>query len=196
MSSAGGSGGGSGGSGDREVEFSSAKSDVAGALAVATKGLVSKAEFSRRREELEKVQEAEAAAEASAGSAEKKKSKKKKPKLSSVLSFNDDDEGDASEAVAVPKKLKKNPNVDTGFLPDKEREAALQASSRARLPALGWSHPRAAKDVPCSPVRAVVASLVPAFPQLRFSGSVFLPAASFCRQRPFARSFLRLLAAS
>ena len=38
------SGGDAGGSsGDREVEFSAAKSDIAGALSVATKGLVSKA---------------------------------------------------------------------------------------------------------------------------------------------------------
>ena len=119
-----------GSSGDREVEFSAAKSDIAGALSVATKGLVSKAEFARRREELEKVQQAEAVA----GASEKKKKKKKAKASSSVLSFGDEDgedgSTDAPEPAFVPKKLKKNPNVDTGFLPDAEREAALLAKKQ------------------------------------------------------------------
>lgn len=85
-------------------------------------GLVSKEEFTRRREELEKI---ELERQASAEGEGKKKKKKKKAAANSTLSFGDDlDEGESSEAPKEKKpKLGKNPNVDTGFLPDRDREA-------------------------------------------------------------------------
>ena len=97
--------------------------DPATALAAATKGLVSKDEFTRRREELE----ASSSAAGSSSDAVKKKKKKKTAKAS-TLSFDQDDEAEDDEAVAPPKKLKlgKNPDVDSSFLPDKERDEAVQ----------------------------------------------------------------------
>uniref|UniRef100_A0A7S0XE71 FAM50A/XAP5 C-terminal domain-containing protein n=1 Tax=Chromulina nebulosa TaxID=96789 RepID=A0A7S0XE71_9STRA len=53
----------------------------------------------------------------------------KRRKLSSKLSFinneDDDDEGGTSNEL-VDKKIKKNPDVDTSFLPDKERDLAIE----------------------------------------------------------------------
>jgi len=100
-------------------EFASAQTDVAGALATATVGLVSKAEFTRRREELEAVAEQAVAGE--------KKKKKKKVKPTSTLSFGDDefDEG-VDEALAKKPKLGKCQDVETSFLPDADRDAAMQ----------------------------------------------------------------------
>ena len=103
-------------------KFDAPKSDAAAKLAAATVGLVSKAEFTKRREELEKVELAAEGGE----SGEKKKKKKKKP--TSALSFGDDEEEEEAAAAALPKKPKlgKNPSIDTSFLPDKEREEAEQ----------------------------------------------------------------------
>lgn len=60
-------------------------------------------------------------------SAAGKKSKKDKRKAKSKLSFLDDDEAEETDASSEPEskrpKLSKNPNVDTSFLPDREREA-------------------------------------------------------------------------
>jgi len=60
------------------------------------------------------------------GESKKKKDKKSKLKPSSALSFNlDEEEGDDDSEPVVPlkkKKLGKNPDVDTSFLPDRERE--------------------------------------------------------------------------
>ena len=117
--------------------FEGSTSDVGGALAAATTGLVTKAEFTRRREEIESKAAAAAAAAAASSStsepSEKKKGKKKKGKApSSTLSFADDDEAEDDEAEAsLPKKPKKNPNVATDLLPDREREVQLQAKRDA-----------------------------------------------------------------
>ena len=110
--------------------FAAPTVDAAASLAEKTKGLVSKEEFAKRREELEKKagEDAIGAAEDSRNSGEKKKKKKKKPSSTSSLSFGGDeeDEGDVDPetAAALTKKLKKNPNVDSSFLPDKERDEA------------------------------------------------------------------------
>jgi len=102
--------------------FTSQSKDVATALSNATVGLVSKAEFARRREEIEK-----AAQTGSAEASEKKKKAKKKAKLVSTLSFDDDEEAEeADDSVSKKPKLGKNPNVDTAFLPDQERDDAMQ----------------------------------------------------------------------
>jgi len=65
--------------------------------------------------------------------------KKKRKKMMSTLSFAGAD--DAEDLIvthdaddSVDKETKKDPNVDTSFLPDKEREAALEAE-RQRLKA-------------------------------------------------------------
>jgi len=103
--------------------FESAQPDLQGALSAATVGLVSKAEFTRRREELEKAE----AEQGSGEKADKKKKKKKKAGLVSTLSFEDEEDAEAAEEFAAKKaKLGKNPNVDTAFLPDKERDDAVQ----------------------------------------------------------------------
>ena len=105
-------------------EFAEPKIDEAAQLAAATVGLVSREEFARRREAIE--------AEAAASAQEKgeKKAKKKKKKGKATLSFGDDldeEEGGADEEQEVKRpKLGKNPNVDTSFIPDKERDEALQ----------------------------------------------------------------------
>ena len=122
-------------------KFEKPSLDASATLANATVGLVSKAEFTRRRKELQ-AQEAAAAAtggnssgaaETAAGGAARKK--KKGANLGSTLSFadgldgEDDDAQDVAAAASVPKKAKlgKNPAVNTSMLYDREREAQLAA---------------------------------------------------------------------
>ncbi|CAM9858526.1 unnamed protein product [Pylaiella littoralis] len=75
----------------------------------------------------------EASGGAGAGdAAARKKKKRKKKKLISTLSFGEeieeDDEAEAGSGSAEPaiKLGKKNPNVDTSFLPDRERERGMR----------------------------------------------------------------------
>lgn len=123
--------------------FAAPTSDAASSLVSATVGLVSKAEFTRRREELERQAE-EAAASAKSGGGggssgdkadgEKKKGKKKK-KLgaTSSLSFGCDEDEDGEESPSIEvKKLKKNPSVDTSMLYDADR-AAEEAKRKEAL---------------------------------------------------------------
>jgi protein FAM50 len=78
---------------------------------------------------------------------ETKKVKKRKKTAKATLSFDVDDEGDMEEGTSsapTPKddesdaqptkrpKFRKNPNVDTSFLPDREREEA-ERRERERL---------------------------------------------------------------
>ena len=71
---------------------------------------------------------------------ERKKANRKRKKLLSTLSFADDadgilqDQDDQEETSPTHTKMKKNPNVDTSFLPDKEREHQI-ANERQRLKA-------------------------------------------------------------
>ena len=149
--------------------FTKAKADISGALATATVGLVSKVEFARRREELEKAAEEE-------GSTKEKKKKKKK-KASATLSFageDDSEEEGGGDEAGPSKRTKKNPNVDTAFLPDKDREEAVQRR-KAEL-AHEWEekqaatlshhrimHPRLARvalSVDCTLQAAIKAELV------------------------------------
>jgi len=100
--------------------FTKAKADISGALASATVGLVSKEEFARRRAELEKAAEEE-------GSVKEKKKKKKK-KATATLSFAGEEDGEeegGGDEGGASKRTKKNPHVDTAFLPDREREEAV-----------------------------------------------------------------------
>lgn len=69
----------------------------------------------------------------------KVKVKKEKKRMLNSLSFADDDgvddEGEGgSEVIALTKKKKKNPHVETSFLPDREREREMEeAKERLRL---------------------------------------------------------------
>ncbi|TEB26634.1 XAP5-domain-containing protein [Coprinellus micaceus] len=113
-----------------------------------TVGLVRLEEFQQRRKELEEAKAREAAR--SAELKDEKKAKKRKKMAKSTLSFDMDGEEEAEEsskgtsARATPSaegretppvkkaKLSKNPNVDTSFLPDREREEA-ERKERERL---------------------------------------------------------------
>lgn len=86
-----------------------------------TVGLVKLEEFTKIREANEKKPED--------SGAQKEKPKKQSLVKKSKLSFDDDDEEEAAvEPVRVKKvKLGKDPNVDTSFLPDREREEQERA---------------------------------------------------------------------
>ena len=114
------------------VSFAKPTADAHSSLAEKTAGLVTKDEFTRRREELEReAGEGEAGGSSGGGESvpsceaeKKKKKKKKKGGAGGALSFcGDEDEGDGEEAF-VPKKVRKNPSVDASFLPDRERDEA------------------------------------------------------------------------
>ncbi|KAH8116855.1 XAP5-domain-containing protein [Phellopilus nigrolimitatus] len=98
-----------------------------------TVGLVRLEDFQQRRRELEEAKAREAAKTDDLKD-DQKKVKKRKRAPKATLSFAVDDEegdgstssgtpnGDDSEANAKKTRLRKNPNVDTSFLPDRERE--------------------------------------------------------------------------
>lgn len=109
------------------------------ALAARTVGLKKREDYTREREQLEREEQERSAREAAAASAGPtsptpsggtKKKKKKKAGAGVALSFELDEEGDegADGEESAPKlqKVRKNPSVDTGFLPDRERDAAEQ----------------------------------------------------------------------
>ncbi|KAJ3175427.1 hypothetical protein HDU87_006247 [Geranomyces variabilis] len=86
-----------------------------------TVGLVQLEDFQRIRESLDKKRQEEMEREQVA----LLKSKRKKKKDRVTLSFDLDGEDDADQDLGSPKpakKVKKNPTVDTSFLPDRERE--------------------------------------------------------------------------
>lgn len=90
-----------------------------------TVGLVTYEDFKKKREalEFEKMKE-EAAKEVGLDINAEPKKKKKKKRNVAVLSFADDDDEDADGVgeESVRKKKMKNPDVDTSFLPDRDRE--------------------------------------------------------------------------
>ncbi|KAA1469521.1 XAP5-domain-containing protein [Dentipellis sp. KUC8613] len=106
-------------------------------LKKSTVGLVRLEDFQQRRKELEEAKAREAA-RTDELKEEQKKVKKRKKAAKSTLSFAMDDEGDGEEASgsstpngdengekpAKRSKFRKNPHVDTSFLPDREREEA------------------------------------------------------------------------
>ncbi|KAJ3158304.1 hypothetical protein HDU86_003013 [Geranomyces michiganensis] len=86
-----------------------------------TVGLVQLEDFQRIRESLDKKRQEEVEREQAA----LLKSKRKKKKERITLSFDVDGDGEADpdlEVLKPTKKVKKNPTVDTSFLPDRERE--------------------------------------------------------------------------
>lgn len=115
---------------DISNKFSSHYDVVEQQLKSSTIGLVTLDEMKAKREDLVREHEKHLAAklksEEPEGESKKKKQKKIKAKTSSALSFNlDDEEVDEDSEPVVPLKKKKpgkNPDVDTSFLPDRERE--------------------------------------------------------------------------
>ncbi|XP_068758513.1 protein FAM50A-like [Montipora capricornis] len=115
---------------DISNKFSSHYDVVEQQLKSSTIGLVTLDEMKAKREDLVREHEKQLAAQLKSDEAEgeskKKKQKKQKAKMSSGLSFTVDEEGDDGDSeLVVPvkkKKLGKNPDVDTSFLPDRERE--------------------------------------------------------------------------
>ncbi|KAM5535202.1 hypothetical protein V8D89_011138 [Ganoderma adspersum] len=100
-------------------------------LKKSTVGLVRLEDFQQRRKELEEAKAREAARTNELK--EEKKVKKRKKTAKSTLSFALDDEEDEENGTASPKgdeppvkksKSRKNPEVDTSFLPDRDREEA------------------------------------------------------------------------
>ncbi|GLB34816.1 putative XAP5, circadian clock regulator [Lyophyllum shimeji] len=117
-----------------------------------TVGLVRLEDFQQRRKELEEARAREAA-KTNELKDEKRKMKKRKKVAKATLSFASEEEGDdegSSKAddgnrsskekdevsgdgpPAKRSKFRKNPNVDTSFLPDREREEA-ERKERERL---------------------------------------------------------------
>lgn len=112
---------------DISNKFSSHYDVVEQQLKSSTIGLVTLDEMKAKREDLVREHEKQLAAQLkSDGESKKKKQKKQKTKPSSALSFNVDEEDDNESLEPVipvkKKKLGKNPDVDTSFLPDRERE--------------------------------------------------------------------------
>ncbi|KAG6972248.1 hypothetical protein JG687_00001549 [Phytophthora cactorum] len=105
------------------------------ALQRQTVGLVTAEEFRKKREDLQNRKSSRVDVQSEEQQKEPKKKKKRKTKKMGPLSFNmDDNDGDEDEGVK-PKRIKKsikNPNVETDFLPDKEREKE-EARERQRL---------------------------------------------------------------
>ncbi|KAJ3104887.1 hypothetical protein HDU97_008745 [Phlyctochytrium planicorne] len=89
-----------------------------------TVGLVKLEDFQRIRDNLNKKRQEEIEAKLAKGFSTTKKKRKKEAKAK--LSFAEDEEAEEEEEEEETKrpKTKKNPHVDTSFLPDKEREEA------------------------------------------------------------------------
>ncbi|BEJ17847.1 hypothetical protein CspHIS471_0701150 [Cutaneotrichosporon sp. HIS471] len=95
-------------------------------LKKSTIGLVTLEDFQKTKEDIEEEKRREAAKTAADKISAAKKSKKDKKKKRAMVSFADEEEvGKTVEEAPSPKrkKLLKNPEVDTSFLPDREREA-------------------------------------------------------------------------
>ncbi|RKO89342.1 XAP5, circadian clock regulator-domain-containing protein, partial [Blyttiomyces helicus] len=94
-----------------------------------TIGLVALEDFQKIRENLDKKRQEEIDKGVTALYVEwqtKQKRKKKKEKVKLSFGMDDEGNGDDDAATSLPKKVKKDPTVDTSFLPDKEREAVEQ----------------------------------------------------------------------
>ncbi|KJA27454.1 hypothetical protein HYPSUDRAFT_35348 [Hypholoma sublateritium FD-334 SS-4] len=104
-----------------------------------TVGLVRLEDFQQRRKELEEAKAREAA-QSNDLKDDAKKARKRKKAAKATLSFAMDDEdnedgelnNDSDSPAQKRSKLKKNPHVDTSFLPDREREEA-ERKERERL---------------------------------------------------------------
>ncbi|KAJ2807854.1 hypothetical protein H4S07_003513 [Coemansia furcata] len=108
-----------GGNGKAGQKFVLKEESVENKLKLSTIGLVNLEEFQRIKGELEEERQREAAktlvhrVDATADEKKKQKKRNKKP----TLTFDEDD-----DLVVERQRGRKNPTVDTSFLPDKERE--------------------------------------------------------------------------
>ncbi|RMX67170.1 hypothetical protein DD238_002384 [Peronospora effusa] len=123
---------------DDETEFKARLSqDLLTLILRQTVGLVTAEEFRKKREDLQNRKNVsfELQPEVQEKELKKTKKKKRKTKVMGLLSFDLDDEEGAEEEIVPSKRVKKsikNPNVETDFLPDKEREKE-EARERQRL---------------------------------------------------------------
>ncbi|ESK89854.1 hypothetical protein Moror_839 [Moniliophthora roreri MCA 2997] len=115
-----------------------------------TVGLVHLEEFQQKRKEIEEAKAREAARTNELKEETKKKKRKKTAKATLSFAMDDEEDGDggdsgsnslrqspkdsgeSEEPPAKKSKFRKNPNVDTSFLPDREREEA-ERKERERL---------------------------------------------------------------
>ncbi|XP_039263652.1 protein FAM50A-like [Styela clava] len=110
-------------------KFSAHYDAVEAELKSSTIGLVTLTEMKARQDLLVKEREKQIATsneEARLKKKEKEKKRKAEKQIQkSTLSFDpEDEEEEEEEEIAIKKKPKKNPDVDTSFLPDRDREAA------------------------------------------------------------------------
>jgi protein FAM50 len=121
---------------DDKFQGSELAADKECAFREATVGLVTAADFKRLREAKERRDsdaDVVVVKEKKVDESKLKKDKLKKKKMMAKLSFATGDEGEEEEeeSSAPPlKKTKKNADVDTSFLPDRDRAATLAAEER------------------------------------------------------------------
>ncbi|KAI9139365.1 XAP5, circadian clock regulator-domain-containing protein [Paraphysoderma sedebokerense] len=98
-----------------------------------TVGLVTFEEFRAKREQLEKKRALESGQQKDELKPKKKKKKADKSKLSFAMDGEEEaDEGSNGSTQTSKEEVGKNPDVDTSFLPDREREE-LERKERERL---------------------------------------------------------------
>ncbi|OWZ21299.1 hypothetical protein PHMEG_0004159 [Phytophthora megakarya] len=116
-----------------DANFQSHQDDDESEFKRQTVGLVTAEEFRKKREDIQNRKSAPADVPMDEQQKEPKKKKKRKAKKMGPLSFEMDG-GEDDEEIVQPKRKKsmKNPNVETDFLPDKEREKE-EARERQRL---------------------------------------------------------------
>ena len=133
---------------DIGLKFAARFDDVEDTMKPTTYGLVTLEQMKAHRDAIEAERERKAEGLGRTVSAEPaKKEKKPKPKITGSLSFAHEDEEEEEEDGSFSRKVKadgdaddgaddgavkrkrfgKNPEVDTSFLPDREREAAEEA---------------------------------------------------------------------
>ncbi|KAI8995118.1 XAP5, circadian clock regulator-domain-containing protein [Gaertneriomyces semiglobifer] len=88
-----------------------------------TIGLVKLEEFQRIKESLDQKRQEELEKDKAVKAELRKKKRKEKPKLSFDLDGEEDGEESPASTPPATKKIRKNPTVDTSFLPDRDREA-------------------------------------------------------------------------
>ncbi|KAH7476954.1 hypothetical protein PRIC1_000966 [Phytophthora ramorum] len=119
-----------------DANFQSHQDDDESEFKRQTVGLVTAEEFRKKREDIQNRKSAPVHVQAEEQQKEPKKKKKRKAKKMGPLSFDmDGGEDEAEEEAVKPKRVKKsikNPNVETDFLPDKEREKE-EARERQQL---------------------------------------------------------------
>ncbi|CAO3660183.1 unnamed protein product [Umbelopsis ramanniana] len=106
-------------------KFAAAVTDIDSKLKTSTVGLFELNDFRRIREDIEEQQRQEAARTATIGEGKIKKKKKKntsKVKLSFAAEDEEEEEENDDKEIIKKPKFGKDPNVNTSFLPDRERE--------------------------------------------------------------------------